>query len=295
MNRKRGIIGACCLAVGLCLTLCGCGPTTAQESSAPTAEATPFPLPEHTPTPEPIPTPEPEPTPMLDLPQGTVVLDGKEYHYNPESASHDTYTIDVGDGEHVFRLEAVSAGLWPYDFTRDLTLTFYEGKSRKPIQVIETDIGVWPEYFKLYVEDLDFDGCMDFYYLYSEGTHNRYYAYYIWDKEAEQFIEDPYGLSELENPTFDHEINAVESWYRTSIWGGSFSWYQYINGELTCVRVCGYPYEHNPESATLYAKDLVDGELKTVFEVTHTSDTEFTEAEQEEFLRWYDLDYHGQD
>ena len=27
----------------------------------------------------------------------------------------------------------------------------------------------------------------------------------------------------------------------------------------------------------------------------HTSDTEFTEAEQEEFLRWYDLDYHGQD
>lgn len=275
------------LAVGLGVLLCGCGAVT--ESPAPAVTPTP----EAVITPVPEPAPSPEPTPMLDLPDGTVVLDGKEYHYNPDSASHDTYEIDVGDGEHIFRVEAVSAGLWANEFCRDLTLSLYEGDNWKPTQVIETDVGVWPESFEFCVEDLNFDGYMDFYYLYSQGTHNRYYAYYVWDKETEQFVEDPYGLSELENPTFDPEQKAVVSWYRSSIWGGKQSYYRYMDGQLTCVRVCGYPYEHGPESATLYVKDLVDGELKTVFEVTRASDTEFTEAEEEEYLRWHDLDYHG--
>lgn len=275
MNRKR------CLAAGLALLLCGCQTVGERGSPAEPAESTTFPA--------------SEPASMLDLPDGTVSLDGKEYHYNPNSASHDTYEIHVGDGEHIFRLEAVSAGLWANEFCRDLTLSFYEGESRNPLQVIETDVGVWPQSFELCVEDIDFDGYMDFYYLYSQGTHNRYYSYYVWDKETEQFIHDPYGLGELENPSFDHEMNAVESWYRTSIWGGSFSWYRYIDGELTLVRVCAYPYEHAPESATLRVKDLVDGELKTVFEVTRPSDTEFTEAENQEFKRWYDLNYHGEE
>lgn len=295
MDKKRQAAGRVfCLAMGLLLLLCGCSPVAGQVSPTPTAEVTPSPTPAPVPTDTPAPEFTPEPTPMLDLPDGTVSLDGREYHYNPDSASHDTYEIDVGDGEHVFRLEAVSAGLWPYDFTRDLTLSFYEGKSWKPVQVIETDVGVWPQYFELCVEDINFDGYMDFYYLYSQGTHNRYYAYYVWDKETEQFVEDPYGLSEFENPYFNHEINAVESWYRTSIWGGSHSYYRYLDGQLICVRVCAYSYEHDPESATLRVKDLVDGELKTVFEVTRASDQEFTEAEEEEYSRWYDLDYHGE-
>lgn len=266
------------LAAGLAVLLCGCGATVEKASPAPTPTLTP----------EVTVTPTPEPTPM---PDGTVVLDGKEYHYNPDSASHDTYEINVGDGEHIFRLEAVSEGKWSE--TRDYTLSFYEREKEKPCQVIVTDIVVWPQYFDFRIEDIDFDGCMDFYYLWSEGTHNRYYSYYVWDKETEQFIYDPYGLGELENPTFDPEQKAVVSWYRTSIWGGKQSYYRYMDGQLTCVRVCGYPYEHEPESASLYVKDLVDGELKTVFEVTRASDTEFTEAEEEEYSSWHDLDYHG--
>ena len=85
------------LAAGLAVLLCGCGATVEKASPAPTPTLTP----------EVTVTPTPEPTPM---PDGTVVLDGKEYHYNPDSASHDTYEINVGDGEHIFRLEAVSEG-----------------------------------------------------------------------------------------------------------------------------------------------------------------------------------------
>ena len=277
MNRKR------CLAAGLALLLCGCQ-TVGERGS---------PVPEPALSAESATFPASEPASMLDLPDGTVSLDGKEYHYNPDSASHDTYEIHVGDGEHVFRLEAVSAGLWANEFCRDLTLSIYEEEGRNPLQVIETDVGVWPQSFELCVEDIDFDGYMDFYYLYSQGTHNRYYSYYVWDEETKQFTYDPYNLSELENLTFDPEQKAVVSWYRTSIWGGKHSFYRYIDGQLTCVRMCGYPYEHNPESASLYVKDLVDGELKTVFEVTHASDTEFTEAEKEEYSRWHDLHYHG--
>ena len=46
---------------------------------------------------------------------------------------------------------------------------------------------------------------------------------------------------------------------------------------------------------TLRVKDLVDGELKAVFEVSHSSDTEFAEVENQEFKRWYDLNYHGEE
>lgn len=52
---------------------------------------------------------------------------------------------------------------------------------------------------------------------------------------------------------------------------------------------------HKKCAPTLRVKDLVDGELKTVFEVSHSSDTEFTEAENQEFKRWYDLNYHGEE
>lgn len=271
------------LAVFPLLLLCACAPAEFSPKETPSSP---------TPTEE----PSPVPTPLLsDLPDGsTVSLDGREYRYNPSSASHDAYEIDVGDGEHLFRLEAVSAGLWANEFARDLTLTFYEEGTRA-VQVIETDVGVWPSYFELRVEDINFDGYMDFYYLRGQGTHNRYWSYYIWDAEAEHFAAEPYGLSELENPFFDPEQKAVVSWYRTSIWGGSQSYYRYIDDELTCVRVRGYPYKHDPESATLYVKDLVAGELKTVFEVTHNSDTEFTEEETAEYSRWGDLDYHGEE
>ena len=44
--------------------------------------------------------------------------------FRSDSASHDTYEINVGDGEHIFRLEAVSEGKWSE--TRDYTLSFYE-------------------------------------------------------------------------------------------------------------------------------------------------------------------------
>lgn len=277
MNRKRWIIGACCLAAGLCLTLCGCGPTTAQENPTPTAEITPSPLPSPTPTPEPSPTPE--------------LTWEPEIHYDPDFVSHDTYTIDVGDGKHIFRLEAVSEGLWG-EFERDLTLSIYEGEGQEPVQVFEEGVGVGPSNFSLYIEDVDFDGCMDFYYLYSQGIKDSYYSFYIWDAEEERFVKDPYDLNGLSSPGFDPEKKTISECSR----GGFYEdimFYRYERKELTPVRKLGFSGPGVNE--TVYwmgASDWVDGEWKEVFRIEGETEDDW---DWTEYFRWHDLDYHGQD
>lgn len=274
------------LAVGLAVLLCGCGEVA--ESPAPAVT----PMPEVTVTPTPEPTPSPESTPMLDLPDGTVYLAGKEYHYNPDSASHDTYEIDVGDGEHVFRLEAVSAGLWANEFCRDLTLSLYEGDNWKPTQVIEADVGEWPQHFALYVEDIDFDGDMDFYYLYSQGIHNQYFSFYIWDEAGEQFVKEPYGLNGLVNARVDGERRLIMAGSHGGYYDGT-DFYRYNeNKELKLIRSCSYSGPGYGETTYwMSVSEEKDGVWQEVFRIER--EEEWPAEDWDEYIRWHDLDYHG--
>lgn len=276
MNRKR------CLAAGLALLLCGCQ-TVGERGS---------PVPEPALSAESATFPASEPASMLDLPDGTVSLDGKEYHYNPDSASHDTYEIHVGDGEHIFRLEAVSAGLWANEFCRDLTLSFYEEEGRTPLQVIETDVGVWPQSFKFYVEDIDFDGDMDFYYLYSQGTHNRYCCFFVWDAETEQFIYDPYGLNGLANVRVDGERRVVLAGSGGGFYGAT-DYYRYDeNRELELIRSCNFSGPGYGETTCwMSVSEEKDGAWQEVFRVER--EEEWLSEDWDEYTRWHDLHYHG--
>ena len=271
--RTEKSVGILCLI--LAALLCGC----AQREAIQTPES----LSTTTPTPESAPPPAP-----------VSIVDAWGFpRVVPDSAS--VHTLSMGKGG--FWVEAVSQGLWENEFCRDLTLSFYRAEDEEePFQVIETEVAVWPNYFEICAEDIDFDGYLDLYYKYSEGTHNRYYVYYVWDPEMERFVEDPYGLSEFENPAFDQEAKAVVTWYRTSIWGGHFTYYRYLNGELLPVRRCSYPYIYEGAdlvSKKLWVEDYENGAWKTVFQIERFGEEEFTDEENDAFTRWYDLDYHG--
>lgn len=195
----------------------------------------------------------------------------------------------MGDGEHRFWVEATSTGEWVNDFARELTLSVYrEKEDGEPVQVIETETGMWPNGFQLYGEDVDFDGYTDFYYTYSQGTHDSYYSFYIWDPAAERLIPDPYDLNSLPSPGFHGESKTVAAGHRSAA-SGTTTYYRYQDGALDPVRECSFDAWGG--ICRMAVQDKQYDSMQTVFQVER--DGAFTDEDWEEFFRWYDLDYHG--
>lgn len=251
---RRAVVLAFCMT----LLLAGCGGRTAEPTP------TPGPVPSSTPRPTPSPTPRPDPEQGLYL--------------------------DVGDGEHRFWVEAASTGEWVNDFARELTLSVYrEKEDEEPVQVIETETGMWPSGFQLYGEDVDFDGNTDFYYTYSQGTHDSYYSFYIWDPAAERFIPDPYGLDALPSPGFHGESKTVAAGHRSAA-SGSTIYYRYQDGALDPIRECWFDAWGG--ICRMAVQDKQYGSMQTVFQVER--DGAFTDEDWEAFSDWYNLDYRGE-
>jgi len=161
----------------------------------------------------------------------------------------------------------------------------------KPLQTMTAE-RIWS--FHWYdVRDANFDGYMDFGYMYAMGNQPAYYHYWIWDEEQGLFVLEP-GFDKISWPEFDEETGIISGYSRDGDAGlsGHTTFHQWIDGRLVCIRrvetwVCGR--EGDVPLVTLTVQDRVDGALTTVFQRDYHWENGLAEAD-----RWCDLDYHGE-
>lgn len=202
--------------------------------------------------------------------------------------------VDVGDGEHTFWVEVVDTGE-PWGDCNKLLVNIYRDEAKG--ELFQTFESWWADPYGLYcfpVEDMDFDGDTDFAVCNQDYRAFHWCSHYIWDEAQERFVEDPYGLNDLLNPSFDAEWQVVRS---NSGWmgGATTAYYQYRKGSLACIRSLFYSYSEDEHAMRLKVEDEIDGVLTSVYK----DSVPFSELPEgklwtEEFERWYDPDYHGE-
>lgn len=261
----------CIWAMLALLLLAGCGKGYVR----PRPDPTPTPVPVETPRPTLTSTPAPAPTP--------------EPTHAPVG-----FEVEIGDGEHTFWVEVVDTGEPVVDCNKLLVNIHQDETKDERFQTFES---WWADPYGLYcfpVEDMDFDGDMDFAVCNQDYRSFHCCSHYIWDEKQERFVEDPYGLNDLLNPHFDEERQVVRS--NSGNWRGeTTTYYQYRKGSLVCIRSLYYDCSVDATAMCLKVKDEIDGELTTVYE-DEIPLGELPEGElwTEEVERWYDLDYHGE-
>lgn len=264
--RKR----LCVLLFCLTLPLSACGRESV-ETPGPTSTmegiATPAP------TPSPTPTPEPEPTEEV-----------KELWGFPIDETHDAFEVPTG-GRLGTVLVTVDIETGDYHFS-----VWKSGDLENPIQTMEA------ESFGLFrqsnIVDANFDGYMDFSYIYSRGNQPIYGYYWIWDEENGLFENEP-EFNTISDPSFDEETEIISGYAYSSVASGTHSYYRWEDGKLICVRqveVC-YP-EEDWTSQQLVVRDRINGKLTEVYRETFGSPNE-SERIYEEAEKWQDLNYHG--
>lgn len=239
-------------------------------------------------------------------PQGTGITsnryeDGKlvqvgERFCPEEDSDVKAYTarkIEV-DEDHAFWVEVVDTGEPAADCNK-LLVNIYRDEAKE--ELFQTFESWWAAPYGLYcfpVEDMDFDGDMDFAVCNIEYRSNHQRSHYIWDGAQEKFVEDPYGLNDLNHPHFDGERQVVRANWG-DVTGETRNYYEYREGALVCIRSLCHQYWSEDNAVYLKAEDEVDGALTTVYE-EKIPFGELPEGElwTEEFERWSDLDYHGE-
>lgn len=202
--------------------------------------------------------------------------------------------VDIGDGEHKFWVELVDTGE-PAADSNKLLVNIYRDETGK--ELLQTFGSWWADPYGLYcfpVEDMDFDGDMDFAVCNIEYRSNHQKSHYIWDGEQERFVEDPYGLNDLCNTRFDEERQVVRT-NQGSVTGETTEYYQYRQGSLVCIRSLYRQYWSEDNTMHLKVEDEVDGVLITVYEEKIPfGELPKGELWTEEFERWENPDYHGE-
>ncbi len=245
---------------------------------------TPAPTPTHTPMATVTPTPEPTPTPMVTVTP------------TPEPSSMGI-ELDVGDGEHKFWVEITQREeLEREESGIPILISVYEESSRELKQSFEDEVWLYSLGAATPREvDVNFDGCMDFEYGSWIAASSSGSVYYVWDKEAEQFVRDPYGLENLAMPDFDQERQVIETWNHSGF-SYTIEFYRYLDGKLTCVRRLKNQDNYSDDFTATLTVENYDEKIGTLKEVYREENAEIggvTYASTEEFQRWHDLDYHG--
>lgn len=145
--------------------------------------------------------------------------------------------------------------------------------------------------------DANFDGYMDFSYMYAMGNQPCYSYLWIWDEDAEQFVEVP-EYARISMPYCDPETEIIHGWARNSAAGdGVTTLHRWEDGELACVRrietSCGWDSE---VPCVVSVEDRVDGKLEQVYYEKfpwELNEIEGREAWRQEASKWSSLDYHG--
>jgi len=246
--------------------------------AAPTAErSVPTPSPEVTVTPEPVPTPEPTPAPK----------ESETLWGFPIDDTHDAFEVPTGGdlGTVLVTVEIENEDAEELQFS-----VWSADNLEKPFQTMAAE-RIWSFHWND-VRDANFDGYMDFGYMYAMGNQPAYYHYWIWDEEQGLFVAEP-EFDQISWPEFDEETGTISGYARGGFAGaaGTTTFHQWIDGGLACVRrIETFPYgEDTLNEIRLTVEEPVDGVLTEIFRLETDVGTAFEEAE-----KWRDLNYHGE-
>ena len=113
------------------------------------------------------------------------------------------------------------------------------------------------------VRNANFDGYMDFGYMYAMGNQPAYYHYWIWDEGQGLFVAEP-EFDQISWPQFDEETGVISGWARSSCCSGTETYHCWENDKLVCFRKVEYTYpdENSHQEKVVYER--INGELVEV-------------------------------
>ena len=283
LRRKTALLLVCLLL------LSGCGRDAAEDSPPPSIEPSPSQTqPADTPPPAES-TPAPSPALTRDYLQAAQVEVDPGHSFwvelteTPEDSPLD-YDLLGGDGGDTF---AVRVNIYRKQTDERPVQSFLDGCSRR-----RDDMDLCNhDYMQMYADDYNFDGYRDFSFLNMHfGYRCHGYAHYIWDPQAEQFVQDPYGLNRLMDRDVHEEERVITSY--SSAAGGSESYWhhRYVDGELTVTRKCELRNEIGVSGFYMEVEELSDGAWEQVY---------WSDNRNERYGGVYDFwrnnfDYHGE-
>lgn len=252
-----------CSATLLALLLTAC-------AQAPQPSPSPSPVPTATPSPSPEPTPSEEPEELWGF---------------PIDDTHDAFEVDTGGklGTVLVTVEIEDVDPEEYHFS-----VWTKDDLKTPLQTMTAEsYGVfhWSA-----VQDVNFDGFMDFGYMYAMGNQPMYWHYWIWNEDEGQFVQEP-EFDQISMPDFDQETGVISGYARGGFAGaaGTTTFHRWIDGKLVCVRrIETWPYGGDIDNVCLTVEEPVDGVLTVIYQHETDIGTAFEEA-----AKWEDLSYHG--
>lgn len=251
----------------------------------------PQPSPSPSPTPSPIPTatatPTPTPSPSLTA-EATFMPteEPTEIWGFPIDDTHDAFEVDTKGklGTVLVTVEIEDIDPEEYHFS-----VWAKDDLTTPIQTMKAEsYGVF--HWGI-VQDANFDGYMDFGYMYAMGNQPRYWHYWIWNEAKGRFVQEP-EFDQISEPQFNEETGIISGYARSSAASGTATFHCWENGKLVCIREVEVCYPNWGESQDLVVRDRIDGELVEVFRKTF-GPPEDNGPIYDEAVKWYDLSYHG--
>lgn len=200
--------------------------------------------------------------------------------------THDCFTVPTGGrlGTVLVTVEIENEDAEEFQFS-----VWAADNLEKPIQTMAAE---WVGSFHWHdVIDANFDGYMDFGYMYAMGNQPAYYHYWIWDEEQGLFAAEP-EFDQISWPQFDEETGVISGYARGGFAGaaGTHTFHQWIDGKLVCIRkITTFPYGADTlNEIRLTVEEPVEGTLTEIYRHETDIGTAFGEVE-----KWRDLDYHG--
>ena len=113
------------------------------------------------------------------------------------------------------------------------------------------------------VRNANFDGYMDFGYMYAMGNQPAYYHYWIWDEGQGLFVAEP-EFDQISWPQFDEETGVISGWARSSCCSGTETYHCWENDKLVCFRKVEYTYPDENFHQEKVVYERINGELVEV-------------------------------
>lgn len=234
--RKR--VFALLLCFTLPLSACGQG-----------REEIPEPAPTVTAAPPPTPTPTPEPEPKSE--------EVTELWGFPIDDTHDAFEVPTGG-----KLGTVLVTVELIEEEEELHFSVWTADDlENPFQTMTAE-WVWSFHWKD-IRNANFDGYMDFGYMYAMGNQPAYYHYWIWDEGQGLFVAEP-EFDQISWPQFDEETGVISGWARSSCCSGTETYHCWENDKLVCFRKVEYTYPDENFHQEKVVYERINGELVEV-------------------------------
>ncbi len=213
------------------------------------------------------------------------------YHADPYGfpidATHDAFEVPTGGklGTVLVTVEIEDDDAEEYLFS-----VWTKDDLDTPLQTMTAES--WGLFHWSDVTDANFDGYMDFGYMYAMGNQPCYWHYWIWDEDAGQFVAEP-EFDQISCPEFDAQTGIISGYSRDGFAGaaGTTTFHQWIDGKLVCIRrIRTDPYGGDTlNEIRLTVEEPIDGVLTEIYRHETDVGTAFDEVR-----KWEDLDYHGE-